>query len=521
MWAMWQQIGARDRRNWDSSERARPAWRRSGIVVTSLLILMACSPALNRELPEGSPFREMVANPPKPVPQGVASGDVTHHSAVIWTRTDGPALVQMEWWPGDGSDGRDLRPTEPIAKGARSPIYQTEQAQDFTLKVVLGELQPATVYRFLVRTASPTAGTDFGRTATVGGSGQFRTAPSPDDHRAVTFVWSGDLGGQNQCRQGERGYPIFDRLRAVHPQFMLFLGDLIYGDRRCLVPPNDPGSDFVATTLDDFRRKHRYQREAPALRDFLEEVPVWAIWDDHEVHNNFSGSTQPNMPVGRRALVEYWPIRPWPEDPARLYRSVRYGADLELFILDTRQYRSPNPQPDGPTKTMLGTAQRDWLIEGITRSTATWKVIATSVPIANNRKPIGRGIPGNDSWARADDGTGFEQELSMILHAMQSHAVRNVVWLAGDVHYTQGTAFDPDGDGLPDFHEFIAGPLSAMFGRVVTPPSTFRPTVAFAETGFANFGVVTVTERIFQVDIVDAEGKVRYRYTIKARSPGA
>ena len=101
--------------------------------------------------------------------------------------------------------------------------------------------------------------------------------------------------------------------------------------------------------------------------------------------NNFSGRYDPQMPMGRQALLEYWPNRTPADDPTRLYRQVRYGADLEIFILDTRQHRSRNADLDGPNKTMLGQTQLKWLLEGLTRSTAKWKLIATSVPLSNSK----------------------------------------------------------------------------------------------------------------------------------------
>src|SRR5919106_4976135 len=198
------------------------------------------------------------------------------------------------------------------------------------------------------------------------------------------------------------------------PDFAVMLGDLIYADDRCPSPPNVPGADFQASTLEHYRAKHRYQREDAALQRFLAAVPVYAIWDDHEVLNNFSGPHEPLMPAGRQALREYWPIAVAPDDPHRLYRSVRRGKDLELFILDTRQYRSSNSERDGPGKTMLGHAQREWLLDGLAKSTATWKVIVTSVPLSNQKGGTLQ-IPGNDSWALGADGTGFQTELRRIV----------------------------------------------------------------------------------------------------------
>ena len=64
---------------------------------------------------------------------------------------------------------------------------------------------------------------------------------------------------------------------------------------------------------------------------------MYAIWDDHEVKNDFAGPSEPLMPVGRQAFLDYWPIPPPPDEPTRLYRKVRWGKLLEVFILDTRQ----------------------------------------------------------------------------------------------------------------------------------------------------------------------------------------
>ncbi|MGH7205086.1 MAG: alkaline phosphatase D family protein, partial [Nitrospiraceae bacterium] len=382
----------------------------------------------------------------------------------------------------------------------------THADHDFTATIRLESLMPATRYWYRVMTEQVEKVEE----------GHFVTSAEDNISAPVRFLWSGDLGGQKRCRDTDRGYPIFDQMLAVKPSFALMLGDTIYADDVCPSLPNAPGSDFVATTLDQFRAKHRYQRAAQALQRFLASVPVYAIWDDHEVRNNFSGPHESLMSVGRQALLEYWPIGTPPDDPHRLYRQIRRGADVELFILDTRQYRSRNAEPDGPGKTMLGSAQRDWLLAGLARSTATWKLIATSVPLSNPKggTPL---IPGNDSWARAADGTGFQTELRAIVQTILDRKIRNVVWLAGDVHYAQVNAYDPNGDGIPDFHEFICGPLSAMHNRPIPPDPTFRPTTFYSEGGFSNFGLVMVDGTSLRMRIMDETGVPRFERTFSAQ----
>ena len=484
------------------------------LLLATLVSLSSCTSASREGLPPGSPFAEPAAASTSLLPQGIAVGDVTSRSALVWLRTDGPMVVQIEWASVAAWDIVSKMGTA-VAPVARTPLFTTGQETDFTLAIPLEGLAPATRYRFYVvagskgREGTPTEA----RSAT---RGEFTTLPDAKSHVPVTFAWSGDLGGQGRCRRGAAGYPIFDVMRAQQPDFFLFLGDTIYGDDLCPSPPNEPGADFRATTLAEYRARHRDQRGAEALRRFLESVPVYVIWDDHEVRNDFAGPLDSQMPAGRQALREYWPIFVAPDDPHRLYRTVRAGADLELFILDTRQYRSRNADQDGPAKTMLGERQLQWFLNGLTESNAMWKVIVSSVPLSIP-KGGGAGVPGNDGWAGGPDSPGFERERQVIVDHILDRRVKNVVFLAGDVHYVQANAYDPNGDGTPDFHEFVAGPLSAAPGRQTPPSAGLGPTTLINESGYFNFGLIRVTQFSFDVTVLDEAGATRFSHHLPAK----
>lgn len=464
--------------------------------------LTHCSSDSKLGLPPGSPFADDAVPVSPAIAHGVAAGDVSSRSAFIWFRTNEPSEIRVEAVADEGAS-------------VRSSSVRTVEEHDFTAVVPLDGLTPGTQYRYRVMNGVDGISRDAIPRDAGSAGGEFETAPNDERSEPQAFLWSGDLGGQQHCRRPDGGYAIFDQMLKHRPSFAVLLGDLIYGDNRCPSPPNAAGSDFIASSLDGYRAKHRYQREDGSLRRFLAAVPVYAIWDDHEVRNNFSGPHEPLMPTGRQALLEYWPIGTSSEEPFRLHRKIRRGADLEVFILDTRQYRSPNSEQDGPEKTMLGPEQREWLLDGLARSAATWKVIVTSVPLSNQKGGTLQ-IPGNDSWARGADGTGFKTELSVIIETILERKIRNVVWLAGDVHYAQINAYDPNMDGIADFHEFICGPLSAGHGRPVRPNPDFNPTTLYSEGGFSNFGKVTVSAGALRVTILDEGGAVRYEHSIPA-----
>src|SRR6478672_12372539 len=361
----------------------REASKISVSIAAICLVSLACSRCVSssREgLPPDSPFTDQVELEKPSLPDGTAVGDITSHSAELWLKTQGPKHIQVEWASVEAWK-RISAMASVQSPAARTPPVLTGPETDFTLTVSFDHLLPGTRYRYYVLVKDADQWEKASRPH-VAAQGEFTTLPDPAASAPVTFAWSGDLGGQERCRQGEAGYPIFDTIRGQRPDFFIFLGDTIYADGVCLSPPNEPGSNAIATTLPEYRAKHAYQRGAPALRRFLELVPVYVTWDDHEVKNNFAGPFETQMAAGRQAFREYWPIHTDVSDPHRLYRTIRYGADLEMFLLDTRQYRSRNADPDGPAKTMLGAAQLQWLLEGLAASTATWKVIVTSVPLS-------------------------------------------------------------------------------------------------------------------------------------------
>ena len=195
-------------------------------------------------------------------------------------------------------------------------------------------------------------------------------------------------------------------------------------------------------------------------------TPTYAIWDDHEVRNDFAGPTEPLMPAGRQAFIDYWPLMPPADDPTRLYRRVRWGRLLEVFILDTRQYRSPTPSATGPPRRCWGRAAA-WLRRrgaGLARGLEGRGARAC-------RCRCRRGAPSRrDGWTGAgvfglpiEDATGFATERDAILEELRARGVKNLVFIVADVHHAEMIRHEPQPGFV--FHELIAGPLSASTGR--------------------------------------------------------
>jgi alkaline phosphatase D len=298
-------------------------------------------------------------------------------------------------------------------------------------------------------------------------------------------------------------------MRAAEPDLFVHCGDTIYADQPLLpeVTLDDgttwrnlvtPAKAKVAETLEEFRGNHLYNLSDEKLRRFNAEVPTVALWDDHEVLDNWYPTevldakdrhTEKRVAVlaarAKQAFYEHYPIRATPRDDRRVYRTIPYGPSLEVFALDMRTHRganSPNRQPAlGPEAAILGAAQREWLKAALGASRATWKVVAADMPLA---LVVRDGPTDFEAVSNGADGPplGRELEIADVLSFLHRERVRNVVWITGDVHYAAAHHYHPDRarfNRFDPFWEFVAGPLHAgTFGPNVLD-ATFGPEARF------------------------------------------
>jgi alkaline phosphatase D len=385
--------------------------------------------------------------------------------------------------------------------------------------------------------------------------GTFRTAPSSNmtsNSSVISFIWSGDLGGQSYCRNAnEGGYSIFKSMQSLNVEFFIANGDMIYADGACPtqgpvtnnqtttwknIPGNfksiaDPSVDWnnITEVRSIFLEHWKYNRNDTYFKDFLRNVSMYSQWDDHEIINDFGSKWPywnlfsmnkegyPNIAKeGKNAFLYYSPLdsdnsndsNNYTADDGdeRIYRSFNWGKDLDIFIIDARSYRSQNHLADTPDnyKTMLGHEQLQWLKQELSNSNATWKVISSDVPISI---PTGSNtsILGRDGWANGNETsdysyyTGFERELTDLLRLIDEQHIKNIVFITTDVHFPAFIRynFDLNNDGnMTEIHEFVSGPLSAIRLGVPFPilDETFNPSLLYGEGNIFNFGYIRIED---------------------------
>jgi len=411
-----------------------------------------------------------------PFTLGVASGDPLPDSVILWTRLLPDVALPDEDIDVTWEVARDNSFAELVASGTAPAIA----ALAHSVHVDVQGLEPDSEYSYRFR---------------VGG---FETEPA----RTRTFAPAGVVPERfrfafSSCQNWEQGYyaAYRDLVEQDGLEAFVFLGDYIYEyETGGYADPRgrSTGQKFECTTVDQYRQRYALYKTDPLLQQAHAAVPWVITWDDHEVENDYAGASSENdddvevFRARRAAAYQVWyehmPVRlDAPTGPDyEIYRSLAHGDLLRFHVLDTRQYRSDqqrsapflpalgdavqvrdNAVALSPEQTMLGEAQRTWLIDGIAASDAIWDVLAQQVFMFG-----GNALQGTDPPVIVvDTWDGYAGERQVLLEAIGPVA-DNLVVLTGDFHSAAVADLrsDPFDASLPVVGtELMASSISSSF----------------------------------------------------------
>ena len=385
---------------------------------------------------------------------GVRVGEVNATSAVVWTRTtaepqrragrevSGRPVVTLA----AGVSVSSLEGAVPGAAGeVRVTVRQrvddgdarivdwlpTGADRDFTRQVLLDGLAADTPYAATVEARPAAPGAEATALETV----TFRTAPGPDQRRPIRFAaMTCQYYGR---RDRPDGFQIYPSMAAALPDFYLSVGDNVYYDNES---PR-------ATTVELARYHWQRMFTLPAIASFLRSVPGYWLKDDHDLLLNDSwpaiepGISAPmTFEEGQAVFVEQMPA------PERPYRTVRWGKGLQLWLVEGRDFRSPNDMPDGPGKTIWGAEQWRWLRDSLLASDADWRILVSPTPIV-----------GPDRSNKADNhaNAAFSHEGDAIREWLRANLDDSFLVIVGDRHWQYHSVHPETG-----LDEFSVGPAS-------------------------------------------------------------
>jgi alkaline phosphatase D len=392
--------------------------------------------------------------PGYPFTLGVASGDPLPNGVVLWTRLApqplqadggmGAEPVEVSW-----QVATDEKMSRVVRRG--TAIARAEWAHSVHVDVT--GLEPARWYWYQFKVGGDV--TPVART---------RTAPAAEslpERARFAFV---------SCQKYQDGYfTAFEHLAREDNDVVLHLGDYIYeGEAH---KKDVPGRTFPAhdcVTLEDYRLRYSLYKIDPALQAAHAAAPWILTWDDHEVSNDYAGDHDEHpdrftreaflrrRAAAYQAYYEHQPLRlaSLPHGPDMLlYRRLEFGRLLSFHVLDTRQYRTVQPQGGGrkpaspvlldPHGTLMGDRQRQWLFDGLVQSPAQWNAIAQQVLCA--RVDF---APGPEVVYAMDKWSGYEFERRRLLRHFHDAKIRNPVVLSGDIHCNWANELIADFDDL-------------------------------------------------------------------------
>lgn len=325
---------------------------------------------------------------------GVASGDPLQDKVILWTRltpVDLSARLKVTW---------EIATDNQFKQNLKTGMVETTKTDDFTVKVDAAGLQANTIYYYRFR---------FGNK--ISSVGQTKTLPISTNK--VTFAVC-------SCSNYPAGYfYVYREMAKQNVDVIIHLGDYIYeygadgyaaedAAKLGRTLPTDNNKEIIR--LDDYRKRYALYRQDKDLQAAHQRHPFIVIWDDHELandtwrdgaenHQSDEGSFSDRKLAALQAYFEWMPIRPVTStDHLNIYRQFNFGSLVELTMLDTRiiardkqlEYadymtaaglNAQKFQVDltDPKRTLMGYTQRDWLVDKLKQSTATWNVIGQQV----------------------------------------------------------------------------------------------------------------------------------------------
>ncbi|MFB7353968.1 alkaline phosphatase D family protein [Streptomyces gardneri] len=472
---------------------------------------------------------------------GVASGDPLPDGVLLWTRVTPSA----EAVPGSGlgpdvTVGWELAEDRGFARTVASGSTTASASSDHTVKADVRGLRPATAYWFRF-----TAGD------AVSPAARTRTAPAADT------AGPGVRFGVVSCANWESGHFSAYRHLAGRSDLdaVLHLGDYVYEyasgvypEAKDTVRQHEPRHEIVS--LADYRTRHGHYKTDADLQALHAAHPVVAIWDDHEFANDaWAGGAENHTPgaegewaarvaAAKQAYFEWMPVRASTE--GTVFRRLRFGKLADLHLLDLRTFRSAPAKTgsgsvDDPERTIAGRAQLDWLKAGLAGSDATWQLVGTSVMIspiafgalpAHLLEPLAElmGLPKEGLAVNVDQWDGFTDDRKELIGHLTSRAIRNTVFLTGDIHMawandvpvkaatyplsasaaTEFVVTSVTSDNLDDMLNVAPGTLSVVAAGAVKAANRH---VKWVDMDHHGYGVLDVTSERSQMDYYTVSDK--------------
>lgn len=265
----------------------------------------------------------------------------------------------------------------------------------------------------------------------------FRSFPAQNEPGKFSFVFSA-------CqREKYLSHNVYEHIEKDSPTFVALLGDQMYGDYdgnlnkmeeylandSLMQKAMEEGETILSekTVLQAFRNKY-HRTFGENFQKMSSSIPIMGTWDDHDYGKDNSDSAYRYKEEAKKVFKENYPAYPYEVEDGGIFYSFTI-ADVDVFVLDTRWYRSPMENNDDESKKMLGDDQLAWLLNGLKQSSAPFKIIFSSVPMNDYGGDTSSRRKGYDSWM------SYKYELNKLVSFIKENNIQGVLVFSGDQHY--------------------------------------------------------------------------------------
>lgn len=396
-------------------------------IFSSLIGLTICfSINAQEQQPVSSLSQTLSSLRARPLSTSIVSAEQPRHATE--EKATGPLLGHVDaeqalvWYrPVEAGDYTLLVKEKEQAEDAlwsyRSTV-KAEKEDDLCITWRVPDLAPNTVYQYQIR-----QGGAEGPLLADGPDYHFRTPPLNQTPREVTLAFG-------SCASSTKFFEIWEQIDRQQIEGLVLLGDTPYID----------SSDVLVN-----RNRHREFLQIPTLAAMGKATPIWGTWDDHDFGGNDTDGTVKDKQIIRKVFTEYRAHDQFGNDQQGIYTRFRRGP-VEVFLLDARYFAQTEPSPvDAEKKTCLGQRQWKWLLEGLTQSTAPFKIIASGQ------------IWDDKTNGEKDDWHTYAHEREALLDFIEENEVGGVILMGGDIHASRALRYD-ERVGYP-LWQFIVSPM--------------------------------------------------------------
>jgi len=431
-------------------------------IIVSLLVVACSAPEPKQEIV--SPDNRLL----------LSAGELSANSIILQCRiTQTDTLVNHDL-PGMAGNGVfQVAPDNGFVRPYQTDTLEANSGNDYIVRKLISDLVPD--HKYFYRFVARYPGQAETYTSKIG---SFNTFPEKDQSRKVTFATSTGFNYEKfygidkpatevASEDDQRlGFEAFEAVRKMAPDFFVANGDVVYYDK-----PGDQDHEFYAKTKPQMQAKwHRYF-SMPRNREMMLKVPVYYLKDDHDYRFNDCDTTDQKMELpthrdGIDVFREETPVVDLENPNDKTYRTHRAGKLLQVWLVEGRDFRSPNLMEDGPAKTLWGQEQFEWLKSSLLESDAVFKILISPTPM----------VGPDDAYKKDNHANfgGFQHEGQLFFDFLKENDFldKGFYLVCGDRHW-QYHSIHPDG-----FEEFSSGAFvdqNSRPGRVPGDPKSTDP----------------------------------------------